>query len=104
MSIFILIYRKTFYGILLEILSYNRQDDSGDASVRLNLGRKEWKVLSSLICQMGTHSKTSNVLMRIFFVFSPPSRSIKETLLQRNGPLSILKFRNGRKNTTGYYS
>ena len=47
----------------------NRILNSGDESVRLNLGRKEWKVLSCLICQMGTYSKTSNVLMRIIFVF-----------------------------------
>ena len=66
------------------MLCYNRQNISGDASVRLKLGTKEWKVVSCLICQMGTYSKTSNVLMRIIFVFSPPPRSIKETLLQRN--------------------
>ena len=43
-------------------MGYNRQNNSEDASIRLNLGRKEWKVLSCLICQMGTYSKTSNVL------------------------------------------
>ena len=37
---------------------------------------------------MGTYPKTSNVLMRIIFVFSPPPRSIKETLLQRNSSTS----------------
>ena len=43
-------------------MCYNRQNNSEEASIRLNLGRKEWKVLSCLICQMGTYSKTSNVL------------------------------------------
>ena len=59
LSISILIYRKKFKP---EILCYNRQNNSEEASIRLNLGRKEWKVLSCLICQMGTYSKTSNVL------------------------------------------
>ena len=49
----------------------NCQKNSGEASVGLNLQRKEWKVLSCLICLMGTYSvysKTSNVLMKIIFV------------------------------------
>ena len=34
----------------------NCQKNSGEASVGVNLERKEWKVLSCLICLMGTYS------------------------------------------------
>ena len=39
---------------------------------------------SYLIGLMGTYSKTSNVLMRIIFVFSLPPCSFKEALRPRN--------------------
>ena len=44
----------------------------------------EEKFRSYLIGLMGTYSKTSNVLMRIIFVFSLPPRSFKEALRPRN--------------------
>ena len=70
-SIFILIYRKKFQGILHEILYYNRQSYSGDALVRLNLGTKKWKILSCLICLMETKyfQLISNVLMTTILLF-----------------------------------
>ena len=70
-SIFILIYRKKFQGILHEILYYNRQSYSGDALVRLNLGTKKWKILSCLICLTKTKyfHLISNVLMTTILLF-----------------------------------
>ena len=90
LSIFILIYRQKFRGILHEILCYNRQIiNAGDASVRLILGTKEWKVLLCLICLMEIKyfERLQNVLMTIILLFLHLHTPLKKPYCQETVPL-----------------